>query len=407
MTEPESIVVLGAGQAGGWAAKTLRDQGFRGRVTLIGDEAHAPHERPPLSKAVLAGEAAPESTHLFKPAALDALDLDWRRGVRVDAIDRARRSIALDDGTALAYDRLILCMGGRARALAVPGSERVRVHTLRSIDDALALRDALSPQARMLVVGGGWIGLEVAATARKRGASVRVVEYAPRLCPRVLPAPLSAHLCALHARHGVEVSLGRSIARLAPAEGTGVSVTLDDGETFVVDCIVAGVGLVANDELARAAGLECAGGVVVDMRCATSDPDIYAAGDVAVAPNGFARGRIRLESWQNAQDQAIAAARSALGQDVRYDPIPRFWSDQYDVNIQMLGWFGPDDRLALRGDPSSGRFVGFALDGARVRAAIAFNAARELRAAKRLIESGAEVDVARLVDPGVDLGRLS
>ena len=401
--ERRRIVILGAGQAGGWAAKTLRAEGFAGTITLVGDEIHPPHERPPLSKAFLSSDAEPASTHLFQPPVLAALALDWRWGVPAKAIYRSERYVELQSGEQLPYDRLLLCMGGRARVLTSPGAEGANVHVLRSIDDAQRLRRSLVTARQVVVIGAGWIGLEVAAAATQIGASVHVVEASPRVCARVLPPRISALLQAMHERHGVRFSLERSVSGLQQRSGKTI-VSLDDGSSIIADCVVAGIGLVPNDELARAAGLACAGGIIVDRRCATSDPTILAAGDVAVAPNTCAGGPVRLESWQNAQDQGIAAARSALGLDAVYDPIPKFWSDQYDANVQMLGWPSAADDAVVRGDPATHRFVVFALEGARVRAAIAFNAGREMRPARRLIDT--DVDIGRLADPSIDLSNV-
>ena len=396
----ERIVVIGAGQAGGWAAKTLRAEGFPGSITLVGAEVHAPHERPPLSKAFLRDDVDPASTHLFKPALFSTLALDWRWGVSAKAIYRSDRYVELDSGEQLPYDRLILCTGGRARMLACPGADDDNVHVLRSIEDAQRLRRKLAVARDVVVVGGGWIGLEVAAAAATKGATVHVVEVATRVCARVLPAHVSALLQHMHESRGVRFSLGRAVVSLGRSGGRSV-VTLDDGATIEADCVVAGIGLVPNDELARAAGLACSGGIIVDTHCVTADPAIFAAGDVAVAPNRCARGPVRLESWQNAQDQGIAAARAALGLGVAYDPIPKFWSDQYDTNVQILGWPSGVADAVVRGDAASGRFLVFAMDGSRIRAVIAFNAGRELRPARALIDI--DVDVARLADPSIAL----
>jgi 3-phenylpropionate/trans-cinnamate dioxygenase ferredoxin reductase subunit len=400
-----TIAIIGAGQAGGWAAQTLRNEGFAGRLVLIGDETHPPHERPPLSKAVLAGVAAPESTRLLKPEAFEALSLEWRPGARVTRIDRAAKRLEMAGGEMLAYDKLILCTGGRARTLGVPGADAARVHTLRTIDDALALAPVLKPGHRVVVVGGGWIGLEVAATARGKGAEAIVVEAQGRLCERTVPPEISEHLLALHRSHGTRVILGAGIASFG-ADGDGRSVvTLSDGQALACDAIVLGVGLVPNDELAREAGLACDDGVIVDARCRTSDPDILAAGDVAVMSNPWAGRRLRLESWQNAQEQGIAAARSALGLDVDYQPLPWFWSDQYGMNLQIYGVPMPSHRVVARGVPGSESFVLFYLDGDVVQAALGPNAARDLRFARRLIEQRKRIDPGRLADAGVPMSR--
>jgi len=401
-----TIVVMGAGQAGAWAARTLRGEGFEGRVVLIGDEAHPPYERPPLSKAVLSGTAAPESVHLLDEAALKDLSIEWQASTRAVRLDRAGKQVQLSDGSAIHYDKLILCTGGRARELNVPGANLPGVHTLRTIDDALRLGPILRRDARVIVVGGGWIGLEVAATARERGAVVTVIEAMNRLCERSVPEALSAHLHALHAGQGVEVLLGTGVAGFTSDAADGIGVRLSDGRTLDCDVVVVGIGLVPNDELARAAGLDCEGGVLVDAQCRTSDPHIFAAGDVAVARNSWAGRSLRLESWQNAQEQGIAAARSALGREVHYDPLPWFWSDQHGTNLQIYGIPLPSHEVVVRGDPTSGSFVFFYLEGERVMAALGGNAARDLRFARRLIERGTRISAKDLADTGVPLSKL-
>jgi 3-phenylpropionate/trans-cinnamate dioxygenase ferredoxin reductase component len=401
-----TIVIIGAGQAGGWAAQTLRSEGFAGRIVLVGDEAHPPHERPPLSKAVLSGAALPETTRLMKAEAFSALGVDWRPGIEVRRIDRAARQVLLSVGQALPYDKLILCTGGRARRLAVPGADQVPLHTLRTLEDAQALAPALAAGRSVVVVGGGWIGLEVAATARQQGAEVVVVETQSRLCERTVPAEISEYLLALHGAQGTRVLLGAGVLGFARSEDGRAQVLLADGSALACDSIVLGIGLVPNDELAREAGLACDGGVLVDARCRTSDPDILAAGDVAVAHNPWAGRPLRLESWQNAQEQGIAAARSALGQAVDYQPLPWFWSDQYGMNLQIYGMPTPAHRVVQRGDKNSGSFVLFYLAGDVVQAAIGPNAARDLRFARRLIEQRKPVEAARLADVGTPMSKL-
>jgi 3-phenylpropionate/trans-cinnamate dioxygenase ferredoxin reductase subunit len=410
-----TIAIVGAGQAGGWSAQTLRREGFTGRIVLIGDEAHPPHERPPLSKAVLAGEAAPESTSLLGPEAFAALALDWRPRARVTRIDRAAKRLEFVDAELLAYDKLILCTGGRARTLAIPGADGKGVHTLRTIDDALALAPLLQSGKRVVVIGGGWIGLEAAATARMKGADVVVVEAQGRLCERTVPREMSEHLLALHRSHGTRVMLGARLKAFSSNEHGRSVVKLVDGHTLECDAVVVGVGLVPNDELARDAGLACDGGVIVDAQCRTSDPDILAAGDVAVTPNPWAGRPLRLESWQNAQEQGMAAARSALGFEVDYQPLPWFWSDQYGMNLQIYGVPQPSHRVVMRGgrggrgergEPGSDSFVLFYLDGDVVKAALGPNAAKDLRYARRLIERGLPVDPQRLCDVAMPMSKV-
>lgn len=402
----DSVVIIGAGQAGGWVAKTLRREGFAGKIVLIGEERHPPYERPPLSKAVLAGEAAPDTTHLFKSGALEALGLDWRPGERAVAIDRAAKRILVTTGESIAYDKLVLCTGGRARSVSVAGAYLPGVFTLRTIEDCIAIGRALGNAKRLVVVGGGWIGLEVCATARKKGVDVTVIEARPRLCERTVPNEISEYLLTLHRKNGARVILGCDLTGFAREPGEALSVYVGDGRILAADIAVVGVGLVPNDELADAAGVECNNGILVDQRCQSSDPNIFAAGDVAITQNRSIGRRVRLESWQNAQDQAIATAKAILERDVSYNPLPFFWSDQYDMNLQIYGLPVPSYRAVVRGVPSSGSFVVFYLEGDRVKAVVGANSARELRFARRLIEQGTCVRDADIADPQVTLSKL-
>ena len=402
----DTIVIVGTGQAGGWAAQTLRKEGHAGPIVLIGDERHLPYERPPLSKAVLSGDAHAESTYLIKREAFDLLALDWRPGMRVAAIDRTTKQLRLVAGEPVAYDKLILCNGGRARALQVPGGDLPGVLTLRNLDDARTLAEALVPGRGLVVVGGGWIGLEVAATARKKGMSVTVVEAMQRLCERTVPPEISAYLYSLHAAHGTEVVLGIGVEGVSRGVDGRLVVLLGDGRELSCDTVVVGIGLVPNDELAREAGLACDGGVSVDAQCRTSDPNILAAGDVASWHCTWAGRRMRLESWQNAQEQGIAAARSALGLDVDHQPLPWFWSDQYDINLQIYGMPSLSHRVVERRAPGSDSFILFYLEGEIVSAAVGPNSARDLRFARRLIEQRKVVDPARLADVQIPMAKL-
>jgi len=406
VTEHRTFVIVGAGQAGGWAAKTLRAEGYTGRIVLIGDEPHPPHERPPLSKAILAGSSEPEVSHLFKPEALAELALEHAPGERAVSIDREARTILTDRVRRLQYDRLILATGSRVRKLAIPGGDLPHVFYLRTIADALALRERIATGARLLVVGGGWIGLEAAATARKRSAAVTVLEAADRLCARAAPPELSDYLAHLHAEHGVEIRLRAGLRALRPAPEGGIVAQLADESELAADAVLIGVGIVPNVELAQEAGLVVRNGIVVDEQGRTSDANIFAAGDVTDQPSARLGRRVRLESWQNAQDQAIVAAKAALGGDARHDPLPWFWSDQYEANIQMLGlperW--PD--AVRRGDPASGTFSLFYLKDAAIEAVVSVNAPRDLRAARRLIEQHKPVRAADLADPAVNLQKL-
>lgn len=401
---PESIVILGGGQAGAWAARTLRTEGYTGVLSLVSEEPHAPYERPALSKGVLAGTAAPESIQVFKPDVLAGLDLRVHRRVRATSLDRGSRRVSLSDGAAVRYDKLLFCTGGRAVRPPVDGIDLPGVFTLRTLDDCRHLADALAAARHVCVVGGGWIGLEVASTAIALGKDVVLLERGPRLCRRVLPATVAEHLLALHRQAGVDVRLATGAERIDRVNGR-LRVSTAPGEAVQTDLVVVGAGLVPNDELAAQAGLRCARGIVVDARCITSDPDILAAGDVAVAPNSWAGGLVRLESWQNATEQAVIAARSALGAPCEYDPLPWFWSEQHGVNVQIYGWPRPGQR-ALTRPVGAGSFLTFLLEGEWITGAVAVNAPRELRAARKLIEQRTPVRESDLLDANVRLSTL-
>jgi 3-phenylpropionate/trans-cinnamate dioxygenase ferredoxin reductase subunit len=332
------------------------------------------------------------------------LNLDFRPQTRVARIDRAGKQVHLSDGGRIAYDKLILATGGSARRLPVPGGDLPRVLYLRTIEDAAAIRAAIGSGKRLVVIGGGWIGLEVAATARKLGASVVVVEGLDRLCARTVPPAISAFLKARHERAGVEIRLGAGVKSIED-NGTLV-VRLADGTALGADAIVAGIGLEPDVALARDAGLTVDNGIIVDEQGRTSDPDVFAAGDCANTPLPCLGRRVRLESWANAQNQAIVAAKAALGQDARYDELPWFWSDQYDVNLQILGLPARWPEPVVRGDPASGSFSHFYLDGERIAAIVSVNAPRDLRAAKKLVQTRKPVSAASLADPAVQLQRL-
>ncbi|MBB1593190.1 NAD(P)/FAD-dependent oxidoreductase [Achromobacter sp. UMC46] len=399
-----AIVIVGAGQAGGWAAATLRDRGYTGRVVLLGEEPHAPYERPPLSKAVLGGHAPPESTELFSAPRLAQLQIEFAPGVSATRLRPEERRVDTSDGGVLDYERLILCMGGTPLVPALPGVGNPGVHVLRTRDDAMRLRASLGPGKRVLIVGGGWIGLEVAATARQAGCAVTVVEQAPRLCARSVQPGVSAHLAALHAAHGVDIRLQAALRAVQALPDGRTAAVLSDGVRIDVDAVVLGVGLQANDALAREAGIACERGVLVDAYCRTSAPDVYAAGDVAVTAHAAAGGRIRLESWQNAQDQGTAAARSALGDATPYVPTGAVWSEQYDAMVQIIGFPAMAMCEVLRPQADGRALLSMALDaGGRLVAAVAVDAPRELRQLRKWIAEGAVLDPALLRRPDAPL----
>ncbi|WP_186180287.1 NAD(P)/FAD-dependent oxidoreductase [Burkholderia gladioli] len=396
----ETVVVIGGGQAAGWVARTLRAEGYTGRLVMIADETHPPYERPPLSKAVLAGEADAASTHLLKPDELAGLAIERWQPERATAIDRERRIVRTESGRELRYDRLVIATGGTARRLPESIVRTPKLHYLRTLDEAAKLGRTLRASRRVLVIGGGWIGLEVAATARKLGIEAVLVEGAPRLCARSLPLAVSDFLLDLHRAQGVELRLGAQLAALDPhpEDASRVRATLADGSVIDADCAVAGIGLVPNLALAREAGLAVEDGIVVDEYGATSDPANFACGDVASHPNAWLKRRTRLESWANAQNQAITAARALLGTRVPYAEIPWFWSDQYDVNLQILGDPGDATTMLVRGDLAARRATLFFVDGVTLRGVIAINTARELKLARKWMNQGRAVDGAALTD---------
>ncbi|MFJ1301646.1 NAD(P)/FAD-dependent oxidoreductase [Pseudomonadota bacterium AL_CKDN230030165-1A_HGKHYDSX7] len=389
MNAAGTFVIVGAGQAGAWAARTLRDRGHAGRIVLCGAEAHAPYERPPLSKGLVTGATDAAETTLLGLAEMQALGIEFMPGRDAVALDPAARQVRLADGGAIAYDKLLLATGGSPCRPPLPGFDSARVRTLRTLDDALALRAALAAQPRLAIIGGGWIGLEIAATARTLGCAVTVIEAAPRFCARSVMAPVSAFLRERHETAGVAVRQGQGVTALEE-DAHGARVVLADGTQVDADLVLLGVGMQPNDGLARDAGIACARGVLVDATCRSSDPHIYAAGDVAVLAHPRVPEGLRLESWQNAQDQGTAAARAMLGEAVSYMPVPLVWSEQYEHMIQIAGFPAQAHRTVERVVGSAGRlYLGLDEAGATV-AAVGVDAGRDFRVARKLVEqSGA------------------
>jgi len=394
---PERIVIVGAGQAGGRAAEALRNTGFKGEVLLLGEEAHEPYERPALSKGVLLGEEPAARTLIHPRAWYAAQKIDLRTGTRVEAIAPVSQTVLTAQGERIEYSRLLLCTGSRVRPL-VGANEALRgVHYLRTIGDSERLSAELRPGRRIVIIGGGFIGLEVASSAARRGLSVRVVERQGALLDRALPAEIAAHVESLHRSQGVQLHLGVSVARIHGSEAVQ-GVELADGTNLEADLVVVGIGIIPNTELAEAAGAVSSDGIVVDEYCRTSVANIYAAGDATNHYNLLLDRRIRLESWQNAQNQAVAAARNMSGNAKPYAEIPWFWSDQLGRNIQMVGMAEPGLEIIWRGEPGAGRCMAFGLREGRVRLAVAFDLGGEIRHARRLIESQAPVTERRLTD---------
>ena len=333
--EKAHVIIVGAGHCGGRAAQALRELGWTGGIHLVGDEVYAPYERPPLSKDLLTGEKQAQDCALWSEQAMADLDIT-RHTDRVMSIDPVARSITLASHHTLTYQSLLLTTGGKVRKLTIPGGDLPEVMTLRGLDDAAALAKRLVAGHRLLVVGGGFIGLEVAASARKLGCQVDVIEGAPRLMGRAVPEPVAERALALHRAKGVRILLGVNPLSIA-TNSTGLLVSLSDGSSIEVDTVVAGIGIEPATELAKSAGLRVERGIVVDVMLQTSQSGIYAAGDVAEFPSGLSGQLLRQETWQNAESQAFAVARNMLGQQEIYTSLPWFWSDQYDHQLQVMG----------------------------------------------------------------------
>ena len=394
----ESYVVIGTGQAGGRAVEAMRAGGFEGRIDLVGAEIHLPYERPPLSKELLSDEAPFELMH--DAAWYAEKDISVHLGAPATAIDRDANRITVGESQSLAYDKLLLTTGGTVRRLAVDGAKLIGVEYLRTIEDSRAIGAMLGDGERIVVVGGGFIGLEIAASARKRGCSVTVLEAADRLMGRALPVEIGTAFDAMHRENGVDVRLDTGIDRIV-GNGKVEAVVTSGGDSIDADGVVIGIGIDPDTALAASAGLETANGIVVDEYCRTSDPAIYAAGDATQHPNPLVGRRIRLESWQNAQNQAIAAANNMCGADTPFSEVPWFWSDQFDVNLQMCG--APDewDRTVTRGDLAARDGLLFQLDGARIVGAICLNRPRDMRFIKRMMGAGKTPTDAELADEAV------
>jgi NADPH-dependent 2,4-dienoyl-CoA reductase/sulfur reductase-like enzyme len=388
---PGSVVVVGGGQAGGRAIEALRTQGYQGRITLVGAEAHLPYERPSLSKEMLL-DLDHERVEWVRPAAwYNDHGIECRLGTTVTAINRDARRIVLDDASEIGYGALILATGATPRLL--PGANHDRVLAIRTIEDSQALRPHLTPGARIVVIGAGFIGLEVAAAASSHGCAVTVLEAAGRVMARGVPQRISQIYAKLHRDHGVDLRLHAGIGELSDA-------------FIAADIVVVGIGVIPNDDLASACGLAVDNGILVDAHGRTSDPHIYAAGDVTRHYNPLLDRALRLESWQNAQNQAIAVARNILGENLEYAEVPWFWSDQYGINMQITGLTDPDAVTVERGSLDAHAGLLFELVAGKLVCAVGLNAARDLRVAKQIISLGKPVDAAALADPAVKLNDL-
>ncbi|NBB12734.1 NAD(P)/FAD-dependent oxidoreductase [Pseudomonas sp. SLFW] len=408
MNASETMVIVGAGHAGGRAALTLREAGFTGRIVLIGDEPHLPYERPPLSKALLKGESDLAACSLFSEANFIASGIEHLSGVKATHIDPARHEAVLDSGVSVGYSKLLLAVGGTSRSLDLGGRSFDNMHYLRTYDEAVELEKHLTPGTRLVVVGGGFIGLEVAASACERGCDVTVLEAGTRLAARALPERTSEALLALHRREGVTIHLGARIKRFI-GETHVEAVQLADGTCVPCDLLLVGIGLQPNLELARQSGLETGSGIRVDRYLRTSAPDVYAAGDACEFP-GIDGGFQRQETWRNAEAQGRIAALNMLGQEQPFIGVPGFWSDHYAFGLQTVGVLAADARIVQR-EGGDGGFLLLYLDSrSRLTGASGWglgnSIAKDIKLCERLIESEVVLPVDALADAGVSLKGL-
>jgi 3-phenylpropionate/trans-cinnamate dioxygenase ferredoxin reductase component len=403
----QTFVIVGAGLAGAKAAQELRERGFDGRVVLVGGEPERPYERPPLSKDYLRGESEREKAHVHAAGFYEEQEIDLLAGSAVAAIDPGASRVLLEDNRELAYDRLLLTTGAEPRRLTVPGAELEGIHYLRTLADCDALRTRLEVAGgRVAVVGAGWIGSEVAASARQRGLEVTIIDPLALPNERIFGTEVGSFYRDVHIQHGVEMRLGRGVEAFE-GDGAVARVRLSDGAHVECDFAVVGVGVLPRSDLARDAGLAVDNGIVVDENLLTSAPNIYAAGDVANAWHPLLKRRIRVEHWANALNQGPAAARSMLGEDVSYGRIPYFFSDQYDVGMEYSGYAERWDEVVLRGDPAAGEgFVAFWLRDRHVLAGMNVNVWDVNQQVQDLIRAAGPVDPRALADPGTPLDSL-
>jgi 3-phenylpropionate/trans-cinnamate dioxygenase ferredoxin reductase subunit len=402
----ERIVIVGASLAGGRAAETLRAEGYDGQIVLIGAEDERPYERPPLSKKVLA-DATDEGKIFLRPSDYyQEQSIDLRLGVRAIGLDPAARRVRLDGGREEPYDRLLIATGARPRTLHVPGVELPGVYYLRTLADARAIRDASDKAQRVVVVGAGFIGAEVAATSRMRGLEVTLLEVLPVPLQRGLGDAVGGIYADIHREHGVDLRLQTGISRFLGAEKVE-AVETTAGETIPCDLAVVGVGVQPETDWLAESGVAIHNGVVVDEFTQTTVPEVFAAGDVANWRHPTLGERLRVEHYENAQNQGVAAAKAMLGRAEPYAPVLYFWSDQYDLNLQYVGHAHGGDEVIFRGDIASRKFLAFYLRHGKLRAALGINRHRDVSAVRRLIRDGVEVTASQLADEQVDLRRLS
>lgn len=409
MNDDQTFVIVGASLAGARAAATLRESGFGGRLVLIGAETERPYERPPLSKGFLIGKESAEKAYVHGENFYTENNIELRLGVTATAIDREAHEVELDGGERVHYDKLLLTTGSSVVRLPIPGGDLAGLYYLRTFPESTALKKALSDGGQVVIVGGGWIGLEVASAARHYGCSVVVIEPQKQPLFAVLGDELGGFYAQLHRDHGVDVRLGVGVSEFLGENGSVNAVLASDGARIPADVVVVGVGIRPNVELAKGSELLVEDGIVVDEHLRTIDPDIFAAGDVANAHNPQLGQQIRVQHWSNAHDQGPAAARNMLGFDEPYAKIPYFFSDQYDVGMEYSGMARPDeyDQVIYRGDLASREFCAFWMSDNRVLAGMNVNVWDVHSDIRALIKSGAQVEPTKLADPAVPLADVT
>ena len=394
----QTCIIIGASHAAAQLVFSLRQEGWHGKITVIGDEASLPYHHPPLSKAFLRGEKAADELFIRPPAFYEKHNIDFKLGTRVETINRASKSVMLSSGEILDYDKLAFCTGSRARELTLPGAELNGVHYLRTLSDGLSIRNAIASAREAVIVGGGYIGLETAASLKSLGIKVTVLEMESRVLARVTSPVVAEFYSRMHQKEDVVIKTGVTVSAFEGADKIE-RVICSNGSQFKTDLLLIGVGIIPNTELAEAAGLEVDNGILVDEFARTNDPDIVAAGDCTNHPNAYYGQRLRLECVPNTLEQAKSAAASICGIEKEYNTIPWFWSDQYDLKLKIVGLSQGYDQLVIRGDNNNSRsFVAFYLKSGKLIAADCVNRPQEFLVCKRLIASGSAVDVARLKD---------
>ncbi len=397
------MVIIGAGQAAGQAAASLRQEKYEGSITIIGDEPHLPYQRPPLSKQYLSGDQPVERVYLRPQKFYDDKNVTLKLGMSAQTIDRTAKQVTLDSGESISYDKLIISTGSQPRKLNIQGADLDGIHYLRTITDVDAIRAEMQAGKNLVIVGGGYIGLEVASVGVALGLNVRVLEMESRILQRVTTPEMSDYYHNLHQKRGVGIHTNTAVSGFT-GTGTVTKVQCGTAGEFDADLVIVGIGILPNVALAEEAGLTCDNGIVVDEYCRTSDQDIYAAGDCTNHPNPLLNRRLRLESVPNAMEQARVCATNMLGGEKTYSAMPWFWSDQYDLKLQMVGFSADADSHVLRGAMNDNKFAVFYLNDGKLVAADTVNSPKEFMLCKQLI--GKPVDTAQLQDPACDLKQL-